>query len=114
MGWAALSELRTASAYNPAKDVLTGMFPAAEMTAGAGEGRAGGGLLPAGRARAQTGRGSAGAGEEDCGESQRGGKLKSKVAFITTSPETVLEDYQRLFRTGGRDAGAAAGPDHRC
>ncbi len=33
MGWAPLSELTSASAYNPAKDVLHGMFPAAAMTA---------------------------------------------------------------------------------
>jgi YhcH/YjgK/YiaL family protein len=32
MGWAPLSELRGAGAYNPAKDVLHGLFPAAEMT----------------------------------------------------------------------------------
>ncbi|HMN60701.1 MAG TPA: response regulator, partial [Anaerolinea sp.] len=27
--------------------------------------------------------------------------LKSKVAFLSTSPETVLEDYQRLFELAG-------------
>ncbi len=32
MGWAPLSELTGAGAYNPAKDVLHGMFPAAAMT----------------------------------------------------------------------------------
>ena len=31
--------------------------------------------------------------------------MKSKVAFLYTTPETVLEDYQRLFELAG---GAAA------
>ena len=38
--------------------------------------------------------------------------LRTKVAILRTQPETVLQDYQRLFELAGGAAGAGAQHDH--